>query len=76
MSLCDIPAPSKELVDIYSGHKENVYKRGAVAFEHLQELLAPVIEAFHADPRGQAAKEHVSNIREKPEFKAFAKLVQ
>ncbi|XP_040923804.1 apolipoprotein A-II [Betta splendens] len=76
MSLCQGPEPSKELVGIYSGHRDNFYKRLAVFAEHLQEVFSPVVNAFHSDPRGQAAKEHADAIREKPEFKAFIKIVQ
>merc|ERR1712035_202261 len=74
MSLCEVPAPSQELVDKYDEMKANFYKRILNAYNKLQTAVAPYVEKVGDTDRGQAAKDYVEDLQTKPEFQAIVKV--
>ncbi|XP_071325734.1 apolipoprotein A-II [Trachinotus anak] len=74
MSLCDIPAPSQELVDKYDSLKTVFYKRLLNAFGKVQQATAPIVERIGESERGQTAKTLLQEIYSKPEFQAAFKV--
>ncbi|XP_070823435.1 apolipoprotein A-II [Chaetodon trifascialis] len=74
MSLCEVPAPSQELVDKYDAMKGVFYKRLLNLYEKVQTNLAPVIERAGEHEHGQVAKDYVEDLQTKPEFQAFVKV--
>uniref|UniRef100_A0A667XYZ1 Apolipoprotein A-II n=1 Tax=Myripristis murdjan TaxID=586833 RepID=A0A667XYZ1_9TELE len=75
MSLCDLPAPSQELVDKYETMKGTFYKRLLNAYGKLQAVAAPFIEKVGEHEHGQTAKEYVEDLQTKPQFQAAVKVV-
>merc|ERR1712035_188943 len=74
MSLCEIPAPSQELVEKYDGLKTVFYKRLLNAYGKLQAAAAPLVEQVGDSERGQAAKSFAEDLQTKPEFQAIVKV--
>ncbi|KAM4581388.1 apolipoprotein A-II [Odontesthes bonariensis] len=66
-SLCDIPAPSQELVDKYESMKSVFYKRLLNAYSKLQAAVGD-------SERGQVAKEFLEAMQSRPELQAVAKV--
>uniref|UniRef100_A0AAY5EJL1 Apolipoprotein A-II n=1 Tax=Electrophorus electricus TaxID=8005 RepID=A0AAY5EJL1_ELEEL len=54
LCLCDVPAPSQELVDKYQGLKSVFYKRLENGFENFMEFIVPLAEGTVT---GEKAKE-------------------
>lgn len=75
MSLCDIPAPSQELVEKYDTMRGTLYKRILNAFTKLQAAAGPIIEKVAEHEHGQTAKEYVEDLQTKPQFQAAVKVV-
>merc|ERR1711915_43338 len=74
LSLCDIPAPSQDLVDKYDEMKAVFYKRLLNAYGKLQAAAAPLVERVGDSERGQAAKDFIEDLQTKPEFQAVVKV--
>ncbi|XP_072250031.1 apolipoprotein A-II [Leuresthes tenuis] len=66
-SLCDIPAPSQELVDKYESMKSVFYKRLLNAYSKLQTAVGD-------SSQGQVAKEMLEAMQSRPELQAIAKV--
>lgn len=69
MSLCDVPAPSKELVDKYESLKATFYKRLINAYGKLQTAAG---EHEH----GQNARAYAESLQDKPELQAVIKVAR
>lgn len=69
MSVCDIPAPSQELVEKYESMKSVFYKRLLNAYTKLQAAVGDT-------ERGQTAREIVESLQSKPELQAFVKVAR
>ncbi|XP_041843544.1 apolipoprotein A-II [Melanotaenia boesemani] len=67
MSLCDIPAPSQELVDKYEAMKATFYKRLLNAYNKMQTAVG---DSAH----GQTAKDFIESLNGKPELQAIVKV--
>lgn len=76
MSLCDIPAPSQELVDKYNTYRTTFYNRLLTAYNKLHAAIVPILEKLAHSEHGQATKDYVGTVQEKPEFQAFVKLAK
>merc|ERR1711915_78245 len=74
MSLCEVPAPSQELVDKYDAMKSTFYKRILVAFGKMQEAVAPIVQQIGESERGQTAKTYLEELQVKPELHAAVKV--
>ncbi|NAU78047.1 hypothetical protein EE079_30955, partial [Klebsiella pneumoniae] len=55
VGLCEVPEPSKELLDKYIGLKALFYRRILKAYSKFQGSAAPLIEHFSQSEHGQAA---------------------
>merc|ERR1712035_79290 len=75
MSLCEIPAPSQELVEKYDEMKANFYKRILNAYNNLQGAAAPYMQKVGDHEHGQAAREYVESLQSSPRFQASVKIV-
>jgi len=73
MSLCEVPEPSKDLVEKYEAMKGVFYKRLLNAYGKLQAAAAPLIENMD-QTRGQAAKDYIEDLQTKPHFQAVVKV--
>ncbi|XP_037836398.1 apolipoprotein A-II [Kryptolebias marmoratus] len=67
MSLCEVPTPSKELVDKYEAMKATFYKRLVNAYNKLQTAMG---EHEH----GQHARAFAESLHDKPEMQAVVKV--
>ncbi|XP_049439216.1 apolipoprotein A-II isoform X1 [Epinephelus fuscoguttatus] len=74
VSLCDIPAPSQELVQKYDELKATFYKRLLTAYGKLQAAAAPMVEKVGDSAQGQTAKDYIEELQTKPELQAFVKV--
>ncbi|XP_047455747.1 apolipoprotein A-II [Mugil cephalus] len=74
MSLCDLPAPSQELVDKYEAMKAVFYKRLLTAYTKIQAAATPLVESVGESDRGQAAREFVGDLQSRPELQAVVKV--
>merc|ERR1712035_272991 len=74
VSLCEIPAPSKELVDKYDAMKATFYKRLLNAYSKLQAAAAPLTEKAADNANTQAARDYMEDLQTKPEFQAIVKV--
>nr|BAB40966.1 14kDa apolipoprotein [Anguilla japonica]BAH58379.1 apolipoprotein A-II [Anguilla japonica] len=70
-SLCELPQPSKELVDKYTDLKESVYKLLAYAGIKAKEALEPLAQHI---PQSQAAKDYVEELQGKPHVQSVVKV--
>ncbi|XP_076826673.1 apolipoprotein A-II [Brachyhypopomus gauderio] len=57
--LCDVPQPSKELVDKYEGLKAVFYKRLAHAFEEAKNAIVPFAEGTVTGDKAKEIAEHM-----------------
>lgn len=69
MSLCEVPAPSKELVDKYEAMKATFYKRLINAYGKLQGVVG---EHEH----GQNVRAYAETLKDKPELQAAIKVAR
>ncbi|XP_061573203.1 apolipoprotein A-II [Cololabis saira] len=67
ISICEIPAPSQELVDKYESMKSVFYKRILNAYNRLQAAAGDT-------ERGQVARELMASLQSKPELQAIVKV--
>ncbi|XP_039974699.1 apolipoprotein A-II [Xiphias gladius] len=74
MSLCEISAPSQELVDKYDSLKSTFYKRLLHAYGSLQSAAAPLVEKVGQGEGGQNVMNFFEDLQGKPEFQAFVKV--
>lgn len=74
MSLCEVPAPSQDLIDTYNAHKSTFYNRLLNAYNKLHDAAAPVVQKFAESDRAQTTRDYIDEIQQKPEFQAFVKL--
>ncbi|KAL7393123.1 hypothetical protein ABVT39_006793 [Epinephelus coioides] len=74
VSLCEIPAPSQELVNKYDELKATFYKRLLTAYGKLQAAAAPMVEQVGDSAQGQTAKDYIEELQTKPELQAFVKV--
>ena len=74
MSMCEIPAPSQELVEKYDQMKSVFYQRLLTAYGKLQAAAAPYVETVGDSERGQKAKDFIEELQTKPEFQAAVKV--
>ncbi|XP_040899348.1 apolipoprotein A-II [Toxotes jaculatrix] len=74
MSLCEVPAPSQELVDKYDSMKSVFYKRLLNAYSKLQQAVGPLVEGLSENDRAQSARNFIEELQTKPEFQAFVKV--
>ncbi|XP_056237743.1 apolipoprotein A-II [Seriola aureovittata] len=74
MSLCDVPAPSQELVDKYDTMKSVFYKRLLNAFGKVQQAAAPFVQKIGESERGQTARTYLEELQGKPELQAAVKV--
>jgi len=73
MSLCEIPEPSKDLVEKYDAMKGVFYQRLLNAYGKIQAAAAPLIEGM-SEGQGQAAKDYIEDLQTKPHFQAAVKV--
>lgn len=76
MSLCEISAPSQELVDKYDSLKSTFYKRLLHAYGSLQSAAAPLVEKVGQGEGGQNVMNFFEDLQGKPEFQAFVKVAR
>merc|ERR1711976_25024 len=74
LSLCEIPAPSDELVQKYDEMKSTFYKRLLKLAERVQAEAAPMVQGLGDNERVQVAKDYVESVQTKPEFQAVVKV--
>ena len=74
VSLCEIPAPSQDLIEKYDQMKSVFYKRLLTAYGKLQAAAAPLVEKASESERGQATKDYIEELQTKPEFQAVVKV--
>lgn len=74
MGLCEIPEPSKELLDKYNGLKALFYKRILNAYNKFQANAAPLVEQLSAHEQGQAAKEYFGTVEASRGYQAALKV--
>lgn len=72
MSLCDIPAPSQDLVEKYEQMKSTFYKRLLTAYGKLQ-ASAPSMDSVQSE-QTQAVRDFFEDLQTKPEFQAIVKV--
>ncbi|XP_049439218.1 apolipoprotein A-II isoform X2 [Epinephelus fuscoguttatus] len=75
VSLCEIPAPSQELVQKYDELKATFYKRLLNLCNKLQDAAAPMVENVGDGEQGQAVKDCIEELLAKPELQAFVKVL-
>uniref|UniRef100_A0AAY5ES04 Apolipoprotein A-II n=1 Tax=Electrophorus electricus TaxID=8005 RepID=A0AAY5ES04_ELEEL len=73
LCLCDVPAPSQELVDKYQGLKSVFYKRLENGFENFMEFIVPLAEGTVT---GEKAKEVAEHLKSCPKLQTAIKLAQ
>lgn len=69
MSLCQVPPPSKELVDKYEAMKATFYKRLINAYGKLQAAVGE-------HEQGQNARALADSLQDKPELQAAIKVAR
>uniref|UniRef100_A0A3Q1I384 Uncharacterized protein n=2 Tax=Anabas testudineus TaxID=64144 RepID=A0A3Q1I384_ANATE len=74
MCLGEIPAPSQEVVNTYNTLKSTFYSRLLNAYKKLQAVIEPTLEKLAESNRGQATRDYIEEVQQKPEFKAFVKI--
>uniref|UniRef100_A0AAR2IMQ7 Apolipoprotein A-II n=1 Tax=Pygocentrus nattereri TaxID=42514 RepID=A0AAR2IMQ7_PYGNA len=70
--LCDVPQPSKELVDKYTGLKETFLKRIVHFYESLHETVGTLAEGTIT---GEKAKELAEHVKSDQRAKAVSALI-
>lgn len=76
MCLGEIPAPSQEVVNTYNTLKSTFYSRLLNAYKKLQAVIEPTLEKLAESNRGQATRDYIEEVQQKPEFKAFVKIAR
>nr|XP_046256332.1 apolipoprotein A-II [Scatophagus argus] len=74
LSLCEIPAPSQELVDKYDSMKATFYKRLLNLYKKLQDASAPYVESASTSEHGQNVRNFFEELQTRPGFQAFVKV--
>lgn len=74
LGLCEIPQPSKELLDKYNGLKAVFYKRILNAYSKFQTNAAPVIQQLSAHEQGRAAKDYLGTVEASRGYQAALKV--
>uniref|UniRef100_A0A3Q0SF01 Apolipoprotein A-II n=1 Tax=Amphilophus citrinellus TaxID=61819 RepID=A0A3Q0SF01_AMPCI len=74
MSLCELPEPSPEMVELYNNHKATFMKRLMNFYNKVHAAATPVLESAGTSDFGQNAREFAENLQAKPEFQAFVKV--
>ncbi|XP_060936489.1 apolipoprotein A-II [Limanda limanda] len=74
--LCEVPAPSQELVDKYDEMRSTFIKRLMHAYGKIQEVAAPLAAKISESERGQTAKTYVDDVQAKPAYQAVVKVAQ
>lgn len=70
LSLCEIPTPSRELIEKYDGLKANFYRRILTALSKAQEALAPIVEQENQE----AARGYAQTLHNNPKFQGVVKI--
>lgn len=76
MSLCEIPAPSPEMIELYNTHKATFMRRLINFYNKVHDAAAPVFENAGNSNAGQNAREFAENLQVKPEFQALVKVAR
>lgn len=74
MSLCALPEPSPEMVELYNTHKATFMKRLMNFYNKVHAAATPVVESVRANERSQDVREFAENLQSKPEYQAFVKV--
>ncbi|XP_035771399.1 apolipoprotein A-II [Neolamprologus brichardi] len=74
MSLCALPEPSPEMVELYNTHKATFMKRLMNFYNKVHAAATPVVEGIRDNERSQDAREFAENLQSKPEYQAFVKV--
>ncbi|XP_062255721.1 apolipoprotein A-II [Platichthys flesus] len=72
--LCEVPAPSQELIDKYDAMRTMFIRRLMHAYGKIQEAAAPLAAKISESERGQSAKTYVDDIQAKPAYQAVVKV--
>uniref|UniRef100_UPI0037E72DB9 apolipoprotein A-II n=1 Tax=Semicossyphus pulcher TaxID=241346 RepID=UPI0037E72DB9 len=75
MSLCEIAAPTQELVDKYEEMKTTFVKRLVKLYEEARAATAPLVQQAGDMQQGSQVREYVEDLQAKPEFQSFVKFV-
>ncbi|XP_034467313.1 apolipoprotein A-II [Hippoglossus hippoglossus] len=73
-SLCEVPAPSQELIDKYDAMRTTFIRRLMNTYGKIQELAAPLVAKVSESDRGLSAKAYVEDVQAQPAFQAFMKV--